>query len=113
MFSWIRRLFAKLTTSDVADRVANLAVKALPIVRTVAALTPARTDDEIVRLFEAYALPYVEKFLALPQDKRGLALLDAAATLLGRTVGDVPAHILHAAAQAAYVQYKNGQGGQA
>src|SRR5690349_14629061 len=88
------------------NSVASLVPKALPIVQIVALLTPTKADDEVLALFQKFGLPYVENYLALPQEQRGAALLKAASTKLAEQVPGTPTHILDAAVQLALVGYR-------
>ncbi len=117
MLNYLKKLvefFGRYFQSGQAERdlvtARNLAGVALPLVETLASLTPSRSDDEIVALFRQYSLPYVDRFLSLPADKRGLALLDAASTLLGRQNPGTATRILNAAVQMAYMAFRTQKG---
>lgn len=101
MFGWLTKYFSTRAEADLA-KTRDLVGIALPIVELVTKLTPTRADDEIIALFKQFALPHVDAFLALPRDKRGLALLDVASTLLARQEPGVASRILHTAVQLAY-----------
>ena len=88
------------------DKVVALVPQALDIVRIVAALTPQRTDDEIVVACETCSIPWVDKYLALPVEKRGLVLFDIATQLLARQFPGVATSILNAAVQLAYTAWR-------
>lgn len=75
----------------------DIAKKALEIAKIVAALTPTRGDDEIIALFERYLVPNLSVFLQLPVQQRGIALLEAAATELGKHFPDASRTALDAA----------------
>lgn len=100
----------KFITGDKAkaaiDKAVSMVPQALAIVQAVAALTPNRTDDEIVALCKAYALPWVEKYLAVAQEKRGLVLLDAATQVLAKQFPNATTSILNAAIQVAYTGWR-------
>ena len=97
-------------TGEQGDRVANMLKmgidKALPIVEAIAAMTPTRIDDEIIALFKKYAVPNVDKWIALPIDKRGPALLEVASAQLERMYPSTPTHILRAAIDLALVEHR-------
>lgn len=73
IWDFIKRLFTP-----------SMARQALSIAKAIAAMTPTRGDDEIIALFERYAVPGLAIFIQLPPEQRGLALLEAAATELAR-----------------------------
>lgn len=73
IWEYIKRLFTP-----------SMARKAYDIVKIVAQLTPTRADDELIALFERYAVPGLAIFIQLPPEQRGVALLEAAATELAR-----------------------------
>lgn len=75
----------------------DIGKKALEIAKIVAALTPTRGDDELIALFERYLVPNLAIFLQLPVQQRGIALLEAAATELGRHFPDASRTALDAA----------------
>ena len=79
---------------------------AMPIIEAFAAVTPTRADDEMVALFKKYALPGIDHFLDLPVEKRGLALLDGASIVLGRTFPGTATRLLNAAVQLAYTTWR-------
>jgi hypothetical protein len=90
------------------EQAAALVPKALPIVTLVASLTPTLADDELVALFRRFALPYVEQYLALPKEQRGVALLKVASTQLASIAPGTPTRILDTAVQLAYVGFRAG-----
>lgn len=81
--------------------------KALPVVKMVAALTPTRSDDIIIMLFEKYAVPNVNAFLILPEKDRGPALLEVATSIVEKQMVGVDNSIVKAGVQFAVVQLKN------
>lgn len=62
--------------------VAALVPKVLPIITTIATLTPTRTDDEIVNAFSHFGVP----FLAVGVTDPGAALLQLATTVVAEKV---------------------------
>ncbi|MFN0165603.1 MAG: hypothetical protein ACKV22_04155 [Bryobacteraceae bacterium] len=117
MMNYLKKLielFSRYFQSGQAEKdllkARNLVGAALPLVQALATLTPSRSDDEIVALFTQYSLPYVDRFLALPAEKRGLALMDAASTLLGRQHPGTATRILNAAVQMAYMAFRSKEG---
>jgi hypothetical protein len=82
-------------------RAAELVPQALPIVREIAALTPNRTDGEILSAFEKFAVPGAAEYLAMPREKRGYVLLQLASMVLAAEVPGVATHILDTAIQLA------------
>jgi len=116
--NWIKSLYRKLfayfsgrASQDVSAAI-DLIALALPIVERIAAFTPTRSDDEIVRLFRDYAIPQAETWLALPREQRGRALLQVAAIQLKRVTPDAADRIIDLAVQLAVVQFRaeRGQG---
>ena len=113
---WIKSLSRKLAayfsgraSQDVSAAIEMIAL-ALPIVERIAALTPTRSDDEIVRLFREYTIPQAETWLALPREQRGRALLQVAAVQLKRLTPDAADRIIDLAVQLAVVQFRSERG---
>ncbi len=103
---WLTSIIAFVAgraSSDLAVAI-GLVKTALPVVRQVAALTPTRADDELIRLFDQYAVPGVEAWLSLPTAQRGRALMHVAATQLKRVVPDRIDRIIDLAVQLAVVE---------
>lgn len=112
---WIKAFYLKMlayvsgrAAQDIAAAV-ELTKLALPIVQRVAILTPTRSDDELLRLFQDYAVPGVENWLQLPEAQRGRALMQVAATQLKRVAPDTVDRIIDLAVQAAVVQSRADQ----
>lgn len=85
---------------QVAQAIDGMLEKALPLVRTIAALTPTRSDDELIRLFERFGNPVrtqVNTWLALPVDQRGKALLAIGEQELQKHFPGVPLNQISAA----------------
>ena len=93
----------------VMKRVLEIVPVALPIVEMVAALTPGRTDDELIALFKRHGLPWIEKWLGLPDDARGMALFEASSQILAKQYPTLPMSTINAAVQIAYTAWKAGQ----
>lgn len=113
--NFLKRMFVSVvsfingpTAEKVARNVHDYAQKALPIVGAIAALTPTRSDDELVALFNRYAQPNVEKFLALPPQNRGLALLHIATAELSKQAPMASNTALQTAVQLAVLALKAG-----
>jgi hypothetical protein len=114
--NWIKSLSLKLfsyfsgrASRDVAAAV-DLTKTVLPIIERIAAVTPTRSDDEIVRLFCEYAVPQVDAWLALPSEQRGRALMQVATIQLKRLTPDPADRIIDLAVQLAFVQFRADQG---
>jgi hypothetical protein len=109
---WLKRFFARIGSylSGRAVRDAEAGIEllrfALPIVKHIADITPTRADDEIVRLFEAYGIPAVDRWLSLPVEHRGRALMHVAAVALKRITPDSVDRIIDFAIQAAVLEVK-------
>lgn len=79
----------------------ELVPKALPIVQTIAALTPNRADDEIVAAFARYARPFSDEYLARPREDRGYLLLQLATEVLAAECPNIATNVLNTAVQLA------------
>jgi hypothetical protein len=104
----VKRLMARLGaffTSGAAEegltKAADLVPMAVPIVQSIARLTPNRADDEIAAAFAVYAVPLAESWKAVPAEKRGYLLLDLATQVVGRKYPGVATNILNTAVQLA------------
>jgi hypothetical protein len=111
--SFLKKMFAAAAgyfRSGKAERdlsaIRSMVPKAIPIIEAFAAMTPTRADDELVVLFRKYGLPGIDRFLELPLEKRGLALLDGASVVLGRTFPGAAARLLNASVQLAYTAWR-------
>jgi hypothetical protein len=98
----------KDNTIAVLRRVDDMVGMALPIVRQIAALTPTRTDDEIMALFEQFKVK-LDGWLGLPQYQRGAALLHVATVELAKRYPNAPINQLQAAIQLAVTVMKANQ----
>jgi len=85
----IRRVYFFIVSDDAmermtktAERIAQLAEKVLPIVRTVALLTPNQADDLIVALVERLNVK-IKAYLGMSDEKKS-ACLKASAVALAR-----------------------------
>jgi len=85
---------------------AGLVPKALPIVQEIAALTPNRTDDEIVAAFQKFAVPGAAQYLATPLAQRGYVLLQLATQVLAANFPGIATNVLNAAVQLAVTGMK-------
>jgi hypothetical protein len=85
------------------QRAAGMIATATAVVESVAILTPNRADDEVVALFQRYALPEVERWLGLPPEERGKALLFAASQQLSRLYPGTASRVVDLAVQMAVV----------
>ena len=109
MFDWIGSLFHKLHdifAGDKAraafDRVLSISQLALPIVKEIAAITPNRTDDEIVAAYEKYGVPLLK---GSPAD----LLRWLVAHVLRQQGEDAPNNEVNAGIELAVVAHKNGE----
>lgn len=111
---WIMTVFSKLAAMlgrAPVEKVLDMAKVALPYVRAFAALTPTRADDELVRLFDKYALPAVDRWLTFPQQERGIALAWGVAELLARRYPSTPTRVIRWAVETAYNLYREDKDG--
>jgi len=83
------------------NQAAELVPKALPIVQEIAALAPNRTDQEILAVFQKFAVPGAAQYLATPVAQRGYVLLQLASQVLAAEVPGVATNILNTAVQLA------------
>lgn len=111
--NWLKRLVTAVKEyfrSGRAERDMDLAVMliepATRIVKRIAELTANRTDDELIAVFERYAVPFAAHWLHLPKEKRGRALMDVAATELKRYAPDAADRVIDLAVQLAYTGYR-------
>ena len=93
--------FASGRAEAALNQAAALVPKALPIVQELAALAPNRTDQEILALFQKFAVPGAAQYLATPPAKRGYVLLQLASEILAAEVPGVATHVLDTAVQLA------------
>lgn len=110
-FGWLVAYFQSGRAERDLKAARDLMPKALPIVEEFARWTPTRADDELIALFRKYAIPGIETFLAMPVEKRGLALLDGASYVLSLTFPGTAARVLNAAVQLAYTAWRAEQEG--
>jgi hypothetical protein len=112
---FLKNLVSKIVaffTSGKAEAALNAAValvpKAVPIVQTIAALTPNKADDEIAAAFAHYAMPFSQEYLAAPRDQRGYLLLHLATSVLAEEAPGVATNVLNTAIQLAVTGVKAG-----
>lgn len=105
-FKSLTGIFKSGAAEKVFNKVAELVPKALPIVETIAALTPTRTDDEIVALFEAYGVPLLVKLTDMPAEKRGYLLLDVATETMKKRYPGTSTSVINSAVQLAVAAIK-------
>lgn len=108
VLSWFKRVWAwamNERTIAALKRIDDMIDVALPIVKQIAALTPTRSDDEVIALFELLKLK-VDGWLGLAPADRGAALLHAATVELQKRYPDVPINQLQAAIQLAVAVMK-------
>jgi hypothetical protein len=80
---------------------ANLVPKALPIVQEIATLAPNRTDEELLAVFQKFAVPGAQQYLNTPVSQRGYVLLQLATQILSAELPGVATNVLNAAVQLA------------
>ncbi len=93
--------FASGKAEAALNQAAALVPKALPIVQEIAAIAPNRTDQEILAVFQKFAVPGAAQYLAAPVASRGYVLLQLASQVLAAEVPGVATHILDTAVQLA------------
>ena len=96
---------AKFFTSGRAvaalNSAADLVPRAIPVVQTIAALTPNKSDDEIAGAFAKYGLTFRTTWLDGPVGQRGALLLQLATHVLSVELPGVATNILNTAVQLA------------
>jgi hypothetical protein len=93
----------------VLGQVESMVQEVLPVVEMIAAATPNKSDDEIVALVKLWAVPITIPAGPLTDADKGSLLLQTAVTAATATVAKasgVPASVLTAAVQIAYVASK-------
>ena len=95
MFFQSGRAEAALTSA------AELVPIAIPIVQTITALTPNKTDDEIAAAFAKYGQTFSSVWLNGPVGQRGALLLQLATQILAAQYPGVATNILNTAVQLA------------
>lgn len=105
--SALRLYFQSGAAQRSLDRAVDLVPRALPIVEQLAKLTPTRADDELVAAAKAFGLEArAADYLALPMERRGLALLAIATDALAILAPGAPTSILNTAVQLAYTSWR-------
>lgn len=99
VFTW----FTSDAAQRVAEKIQQYCMAALPVVEFIAAMTPTRIDDEIIALCKRFGLSNLDKYLALPQDERGEALMAAAISELQKRFPNAPLSQLRAGIEYAVV----------
>lgn len=107
LFVKLFNLFKSDKLAAALERVKQLAEAALPVIEYIASLTPTRIDEEIIALFKRFALPNVDKYLALPANERGQALMDAAISAMEKKYPSAPLQEIRAAIEMALVASRN------
>jgi hypothetical protein len=93
--------FASGKAEAALNQAAELVPKALPIVQEIATLAPNRTDQEILAVFQKFAVPGAAQYLATPTAQRGYVLLQLATQVLSAEVPGVATNVLNTAVQLA------------
>jgi hypothetical protein len=110
-FKRLAALVSDLFTTEAGqqniEKALGLAKLLLPMVERLAEATPTRVDDELIALFKSHGVPEVEKFLAMPIQDRGIALLYAGRFIAAATFPMVPRWLLDSAVQLAVLQIKS------
>jgi hypothetical protein len=85
---------------------ANLVPKAIPIVQSIAALTPNKTDNEIANAFAKYGQEFSTSWLSGPPNQRGALLLHLASEVLAAELPSTATNVLNTAVQLAVTGIK-------
>ena len=86
---------------EALNTAAELVPKALPIVQEITALAPNKTDEEILAVFQKFAIPGAQQYLSTPVAQRGYVLLQLATQVLAQEVPGIATNILNSAIQLA------------
>ena len=97
----IASFFSSGKAEAALNQAAVLVPKAAPIVKEIAALTPNRTDDEIVAAFERFGVGGAATYLSTPPARRGYVLLQLATEALASEFPGVATNVLNTAVQLA------------
>lgn len=110
LFSSVRSHYGKIFSDRLADGIMHVistvspwVVKIYPIVEQIAALTPTRTDDEVLALAKKYALKFSK---STPKD---FILREVAKVMLKKEIPEdvvVQDYILNLAVELAYAKFK-------
>ena len=102
----IARFFTSGRAEAALTTAAELVPRAIPVVQTIAALTPNKTDDEIASAFAKYGQQFQSTWLNGPAGQRGALLLQLATAVLAQQVPGVATNILNTAVQLAFTGAK-------
>ena len=115
-FSAIHRFFASLFTPAGQEKITialgqaeSLVQAVMPVVETIAAATPNRTDDEIVAVVKKYCVPVSIPAGPMTNADKGSLLLQTAVTAAEVGVSaatGIPTSVLTLAVQAVYTALK-------
>ncbi len=110
VLSKIASWFQSPQVKVVLNQVETLISMALPLVETVSALTPNRTDDEIVAAYKKFGIPLLAGLQTSNPASVGNALLNLSTALLEKKLNaegmTAATNILNSAAQLAYTIFK-------
>lgn len=95
-------------TISVLKRVDDMIGIAMPIVKQIAALTPTRSDDEIVALLEKFHIK-LSYWLQIPPSERGPVLLHVATNEMQKRYPEAPINQIQSAVQLAVTVMKANQ----
>lgn len=104
---FFKNVFSKKTLAAIEstlNKVGPIVQVALPVVRQIAALTPMRTDDEILRLLDYYGITKV----VTAENNRSIVLRDVAVEALKKkyNLTDQETSLLNLAVELAYQTMK-------
>ena len=114
--NWLKRFFGSIKNylfsgeaEKRAEQVLNLVDNAMAMVRVIARMTPTRSDDELIKLYDTYAVPNVQIWLGLPPEKRGPALMEVGVSALSKAVPSVERDVVRMALQTAFFIIKGNE----
>ena len=92
------------------DQAAHIAQVALPIVEQIAALTPTRTDDEIIAAYKHFAVPVIDAQVSGGIGGAGAALLSLGTAVVQAQFPGLPVSLVQTGVQLAVTAYKAQKG---
>lgn len=90
----VKKFFSSGKADEVLKTILDISDFVVPVIQYIAKMTPTRVDDEIIAIYKTYGLPNVEKYLSLPKEDRGAALLNAATQVTTRYFPGVPTNVI-------------------
>jgi hypothetical protein len=106
-FKWLTSFVDGPKAQKIVEDIETVAHVAIPVIEYIAKLTPNKADDEIAAVLKQYGVAEAEKFLALPAEHRGMALLAAATTGVQKLLPHIPVSSIQTGIQIALAGFKS------